>query len=282
MTTPTAVAWDGVARGYIPAEALTIDPGLARHEAHSADVDPVTFEVIRYGLLNANVEHGQTLQRLCVSPITLLTRDFQPSALGQEGGVEGAGQRGDWRDAQPLQGLAVLDVGVQQAVPDHLERHRVDVGRARLVPGQARVDGEWFGRDVAARYSVPGHRGGRGHRAAPVTVVSSAGSRRRKCPWSAVRVAARGTAIVVWDNSTRAGPVISSPWLSRPPSCTAVASRVPASGQYTSAVRLAWSARPAGDAAPSSPAQRAAAGTRARARSVKISAAWNADAADSP
>ena len=28
----TAVAWDGVARGYIPAEPLAIDPGLARHE----------------------------------------------------------------------------------------------------------------------------------------------------------------------------------------------------------------------------------------------------------
>ena len=36
MTTPTAVAWDGVARGYIPAEPLAIDPGLARHETHSA------------------------------------------------------------------------------------------------------------------------------------------------------------------------------------------------------------------------------------------------------
>jgi N-methylhydantoinase B len=81
----TTVTWDGVARGYIPAEPLTIDPGLARHEACSADVDPVTFEVIRYALLNANLEHGQTLQRLCVSPITMLTRDFQPSILTQDG-----------------------------------------------------------------------------------------------------------------------------------------------------------------------------------------------------
>src|SRR5271170_6116194 len=113
MTTPTAVAWDGVARGYIPAEPLTIDPGLARHETRSADVDPVTFEVIRYCLLNANVEHGQTLQRLCVSPITTLTRAFHPSLLTQGGGLEVAGQQGDRRDAQPLQGLAVLDVGVQ-------------------------------------------------------------------------------------------------------------------------------------------------------------------------
>ena len=45
----------------------------------------MTFEVIRYALLNANVEHGQTLQRLCVSPITMLTRDFQPSILTERG-----------------------------------------------------------------------------------------------------------------------------------------------------------------------------------------------------
>src|SRR5579859_940683 len=81
----TTVTWDGVARGYIPAEPLVIDPSLARHDQNSADVDPVTFEVIRYGLLNANVEHGQTLQRLCVSPITMLTRDFQPSILTAPG-----------------------------------------------------------------------------------------------------------------------------------------------------------------------------------------------------
>jgi hypothetical protein len=68
-----------------PPEPLRIDPGLALHDAACANVDPVTFEVIRYALLNANVEHGQTLQRLCVSPITMLTRDFQPSILTERG-----------------------------------------------------------------------------------------------------------------------------------------------------------------------------------------------------
>jgi N-methylhydantoinase B len=85
MTTPTTASWDGVARGYVPPATLSIDPGLSLHENGSAPVDPVTFEVIRYALLNANVEHGQTLQRLCVSPITMLTRDFQPSILTQRG-----------------------------------------------------------------------------------------------------------------------------------------------------------------------------------------------------
>jgi N-methylhydantoinase B len=85
MSTDTMVSWDGVARGYVPPASLAIDPGLALHETGPAEVDPVTFEVIRYALLNANVEHGQTLQRLCVSPITMLTRDFQPSILTQHG-----------------------------------------------------------------------------------------------------------------------------------------------------------------------------------------------------
>ena len=85
MTAPADVAWDGVARGYVPPTSLSIDPDLPLHETGDTDVDPVTFEVIRYALLNANVEHGQTLQRLCVSPITMLTRDFQPSILTQRG-----------------------------------------------------------------------------------------------------------------------------------------------------------------------------------------------------
>jgi N-methylhydantoinase B len=85
MTMQAQVSWDGVARGYVPPERLAIDPGLALHDTATADVDPVTFEVIRYALLNANLEHGQTLQRLCVSPITMLTRDFQPSILTQSG-----------------------------------------------------------------------------------------------------------------------------------------------------------------------------------------------------
>jgi N-methylhydantoinase B len=52
------IVWDGVARGYIPSEPLPIDSSLALHEMDTATVDPVTFEVIRYALLNANVEHA--------------------------------------------------------------------------------------------------------------------------------------------------------------------------------------------------------------------------------
>lgn len=80
MTT-NDVAWDGVARGYIPQEPLTISPDLPLHTTALQQVDPVTYEVVRYSLASINAEHGQTLQRLCVSPVTMLARDFQPSIL---------------------------------------------------------------------------------------------------------------------------------------------------------------------------------------------------------
>jgi N-methylhydantoinase B len=79
MTESSGPVWDGRVRGYIPNPSLAIAPTLKLHERASRDIDPITFEVVRYALLNVNVEHGQTLQRLCVSPITMLTRDFQPS-----------------------------------------------------------------------------------------------------------------------------------------------------------------------------------------------------------
>jgi N-methylhydantoinase B len=76
--------WDGVQRGYIPGETLRI-PGTLKLHSGTADVDPVTFEVIRYSLMNTNLEHGQTIQRLAVSPVTMITRDFQPSILTERG-----------------------------------------------------------------------------------------------------------------------------------------------------------------------------------------------------
>lgn len=79
------IAWDGVQRGYVPGATLDVPSSLRLHAAASGEVDPVTFEVIRYSLMNINLEHGRTLQRLCVSPVTMITRDFQPSITTQEG-----------------------------------------------------------------------------------------------------------------------------------------------------------------------------------------------------
>jgi N-methylhydantoinase B len=77
--------WDGVARSYIPPARLSIDPSLTLHTAYADDVDPVTSEVVRYALLNTNFEHAELIQRLCVSPVTMLTRDYQASVLTEDG-----------------------------------------------------------------------------------------------------------------------------------------------------------------------------------------------------
>jgi N-methylhydantoinase B len=77
--------WDGVAHSYIPPAQLRIGGGLRLHREAGAAVDPVTHEVIRYALLHVNLEHSALIQRLCVSPITMLTRDFQTSVLTEDG-----------------------------------------------------------------------------------------------------------------------------------------------------------------------------------------------------
>jgi hypothetical protein len=77
--------WDGVARSYIPGTQLNVDPSLELHTERAAEVDPVTAEVVRYALLNANFEHADLIQRLCVSPVTMLTRDYQASVLCEDG-----------------------------------------------------------------------------------------------------------------------------------------------------------------------------------------------------
>src|SRR5215213_6047340 len=79
--------WDGQARSFIPTGSLSLPAGLRLHNATVDAVDPVTHEVVRYALLATNFEHSSLLQRLCVSPITMLTRDFQTSVLTEIGDV---------------------------------------------------------------------------------------------------------------------------------------------------------------------------------------------------
>ena len=77
--------WDGVAHSYIPPAELPIGGRLELHRETGVEVDPVTHEVIRYALLQVNLEHSALIQRLCVSPIVMLTRDFQSSVLTEDG-----------------------------------------------------------------------------------------------------------------------------------------------------------------------------------------------------
>jgi len=78
---PLDVAWDGVARGYMPKSPPAVDSAFPLHQEVDVEIDPVTFEVIRYGLMNINLEHADLIQRLSLSPIVMSARDFQASLL---------------------------------------------------------------------------------------------------------------------------------------------------------------------------------------------------------
>ncbi|MDA8235054.1 MAG: hydantoinase B/oxoprolinase family protein [Clostridia bacterium] len=81
------IVWDGVARGYIPPVNLRISPSLKLHTQGATDVDPITYEVIRNTFTSINLEHGQTIQKLSISPITMIVRDFQCAILTEQGDV---------------------------------------------------------------------------------------------------------------------------------------------------------------------------------------------------
>lgn len=77
--------FDGVAQCYAPPEELAIDAGLSLHGETAESVDPITYEVVRYSLLNTNFEHGNLIKRLCVSPVVMIALDFQTSVLLEDG-----------------------------------------------------------------------------------------------------------------------------------------------------------------------------------------------------
>src|SRR5271154_3928741 len=78
------IVFDGVNNPYVPPRVLKISPKLKLHRAASADIDPVTFEVIRHNLWNVNEEHGATIQRISGSPIAMCALDLNPSILTED------------------------------------------------------------------------------------------------------------------------------------------------------------------------------------------------------
>jgi N-methylhydantoinase B len=76
--------WDGVTHAYIPTPELRVPDGLRLHRSAASEIDPVTYEVIRHGLWNANAEHVRVIENLAVSPIAVEIRDFQPCILTEE------------------------------------------------------------------------------------------------------------------------------------------------------------------------------------------------------
>jgi N-methylhydantoinase B len=79
--------WDGVQQCYIPGPELRFDPSLRLHRSPAREIDPVTYELVRYSLLNINLEHTALLQKLAVSQLVILSRDYQSAMLTEDGEV---------------------------------------------------------------------------------------------------------------------------------------------------------------------------------------------------
>jgi len=77
--------WDGKVYPYIAPKQLTIDPSLKLHRQAAEQLDPITYEVLRYALWNLNVEHGNTIVKVSGSPIAAYSHDFNPALLDENG-----------------------------------------------------------------------------------------------------------------------------------------------------------------------------------------------------
>ncbi|MGV0833984.1 hydantoinase B/oxoprolinase family protein [Mycolicibacterium thermoresistibile] len=81
----TAGFWDGLARSYIPPLELKVDPSVRLHTDADEAIDPMTYEVVRYALLNVNFEHSAYLKKLCISPVVVNACDYQASVMAENG-----------------------------------------------------------------------------------------------------------------------------------------------------------------------------------------------------
>ena len=79
--------WDGVQQSYIPGPDLEVDPSLKLHRRVAPTIDPITYELIRYSLININLEHTALIQKLAVSQLVILSRDYQSAMLTEDGEI---------------------------------------------------------------------------------------------------------------------------------------------------------------------------------------------------
>lgn len=63
----------------------TFDVTSLFHRETSAQIDPITYEVIRHNLWNINEEHAATIIKVSGSPIVVFGHDFNPSILTEDG-----------------------------------------------------------------------------------------------------------------------------------------------------------------------------------------------------
>ncbi|MGE0066583.1 MAG: hydantoinase B/oxoprolinase family protein [Solirubrobacterales bacterium] len=81
------MAFDGNVFSYIPQQGWReqISPRVKLHTETAGEVDPITYQVIRYGLWNINEEHGIAIQKVSGSPVAVYGSDLNPTLLLEDG-----------------------------------------------------------------------------------------------------------------------------------------------------------------------------------------------------
>jgi N-methylhydantoinase B len=79
------VRWDGIVQPYIPTVEKVSSPGVEYHGEFERDIDPVTYQVLRWRLWNLNLEHGEALKRVCGTVVVCHVEDFNTSLLTECG-----------------------------------------------------------------------------------------------------------------------------------------------------------------------------------------------------
>ena len=69
---------------FNPTGPVKVPPNLTLSTEAETEIDPITYEVVRHGLWNANAEHVREIENLAVSQITVEIRDFQPCILTED------------------------------------------------------------------------------------------------------------------------------------------------------------------------------------------------------
>jgi len=81
------INWDGVTNSYIPKPdwKQRIHPSVKLHTETDANLDLITYEVIRHNLWMINEEHGTTVMKMSGSPVASVAMDFNPALYSEEG-----------------------------------------------------------------------------------------------------------------------------------------------------------------------------------------------------
>lgn len=71
--------------GYLPPAQLVIDPSLTLHSNYAADIDPISYEVVRSKLWNINADHQEIIRRVSGSQVVVFGYDFNTTIQTEDG-----------------------------------------------------------------------------------------------------------------------------------------------------------------------------------------------------